>query len=252
MVCVPDPCPGEDQHGSVRRARRSRTLGECVSRHSCRGTGSGRDRVVFHSLGRRRCRIAAALTALALATGCAGNYRLLPRHAADDGLTWLAPAASKDLRSLDRWRQSVGPALVVNKSSPAVDRAVRPIKRGRSGRARQRRAVRVPTRVLRWSRPAPRGHRDDCGNDRAQRLLRAVHAERIASVVSRGSRECDPVERISDGSDGDRVAVRAAAPGSNRRHRRRRFGQWRRVEASSRVGSPRQRRGASAFLGVRK
>jgi endonuclease/exonuclease/phosphatase family metal-dependent hydrolase len=74
---------------------------------------------------RRRCRIAAALTALALATGCAGNYRLLPRHAADDGLTWLAPAASKDLRSLDRWRQSVGPALVVNKSSPAVDRAVR-------------------------------------------------------------------------------------------------------------------------------
>ena len=69
-------------------------------------------------------------------------------------------------------------------------------KRGRSGRARQRRAVRVPARVLRWSRPAPRGHRDDCGNDRAQRLLRAVHAERIASVVSRGSRECDPVERI--------------------------------------------------------
>ncbi len=59
-----------------------------------------------------------------------------------------------------------------------------PERRGRSGRARRRRAVRVTARVLRWSRPAPRGHRDDCRDDRAQRLLRAVHAEWIAFVVS--------------------------------------------------------------------
>ena len=72
-----------------------------------------------------RSRFAAAATAFALATGCAGNYRLLPRLSAGDGLTWLAPATSKDLRSLDRWRRSVGPALVVNKSSTVVDRPVR-------------------------------------------------------------------------------------------------------------------------------
>jgi len=75
--------------------------------------------------GGRRSRIAAALTAFALATGCAGNDRLLPGLSTGDGLTWFAPAESKDLGSLDRWRRSVGPALVVNKSSTVVDRPVR-------------------------------------------------------------------------------------------------------------------------------
>jgi endonuclease/exonuclease/phosphatase family metal-dependent hydrolase len=71
-----------------------------------------------------RPRLAAAVLALALSTGCAGNYHLVPRQTTDDRLTWLAPAASTDLRSLDRWRRSVGPALVVNASATA-DRPVR-------------------------------------------------------------------------------------------------------------------------------
>jgi endonuclease/exonuclease/phosphatase family metal-dependent hydrolase len=78
---------------------------------------------VERSLRNPRSRLAAVVLALALSTGCAGNYRLAPRLTTDDTLTWLAPAASTDLRSLDRWRRSVGPALVVNTST--ADRPVR-------------------------------------------------------------------------------------------------------------------------------
>lgn len=82
--------------------------------------------MILSTLLRRRGRshradLAAALCAFVLATGCAGNYHLAPRLAGADTLTWLAPTVPTDLRSLDRWRRSVGPALIVN-GSPAPAR----------------------------------------------------------------------------------------------------------------------------------
>jgi endonuclease/exonuclease/phosphatase family metal-dependent hydrolase len=74
-----------------------------------------------------RAACAAALSACLLVSACAGNYRLAPRLANADNLTWLAPTVPSDLRSLDRWRRSVGPPLIASRSmatSPPAARLV--------------------------------------------------------------------------------------------------------------------------------
>ncbi len=63
----------------------------------------------------------------------------------------------------------------------------------------------------RVDRSALQGDRGDRRRPRLRGVLRAVHAERPAVRVRRGSRQCDPVERAAHGTDGDRAAVRAPA-----------------------------------------
>jgi endonuclease/exonuclease/phosphatase family metal-dependent hydrolase len=54
----------------------------------------------------------ATLCAVTLSSACASVSTLSPRSSSSDELVWLAPTARGDLRSLDRWRRSVGPAYV--------------------------------------------------------------------------------------------------------------------------------------------
>jgi len=53
----------------------------------------------------------AALCAIALTSACAAATSLSP-HGSSDEVAWVAPTGSADLRALDRWRRSVGPAFV--------------------------------------------------------------------------------------------------------------------------------------------
>jgi endonuclease/exonuclease/phosphatase family metal-dependent hydrolase len=67
--------------------------------------------------------IAALALSLSLVTGCTGNHsmgrqEMAPSGAALPAISWLGPDLSADRSSLHRWRQSVGPPLVI-----AVDAA---------------------------------------------------------------------------------------------------------------------------------
>lgn len=54
----------------------------------------------------------ATLCAIALGSACAGATSLSRHESSSDELAWLAPTTAADLRALDRWRRSVGPAFV--------------------------------------------------------------------------------------------------------------------------------------------
>jgi endonuclease/exonuclease/phosphatase family metal-dependent hydrolase len=58
------------------------------------------------------------LTALALTSACAGNYRLVPAATPFShpslGVTWLTPHAPADSAALSRWRAAVGQPLIAN------------------------------------------------------------------------------------------------------------------------------------------
>ena len=71
----------------------------------------------------RAC-LASALCGLLLTAGCAGNYLLVPRAATADGVTWVGPAAGRDLPSLDRWRRSVGPSFIARTATTTAERPV--------------------------------------------------------------------------------------------------------------------------------
>lgn len=49
---------------------------------------------------------------MALASACTSVSTLSPHGSSSDELAWLAPTGPADLRALDRWRRSVGPAFV--------------------------------------------------------------------------------------------------------------------------------------------
>jgi endonuclease/exonuclease/phosphatase family metal-dependent hydrolase len=70
-----------------------------------------------------RLREVSLVAVLALASGCASSYQLVPAAAEFShpslGLSWITPAEPGEARTLSRWRSGVGPP-VVSVASPAV------------------------------------------------------------------------------------------------------------------------------------
>ena len=52
------------------------------------------------------------------AAGCARNYRLVPGTPTGDGVAWVGPTPPTDRRTLDRWREAVGPVFIA--TAPAA------------------------------------------------------------------------------------------------------------------------------------
>lgn len=64
-----------------------------------------------------RLRQVCLLVTLLIASSCASSYRLAPANAALShpalGVSWITPAAPAEARTLARWRDAVGPPLVI-------------------------------------------------------------------------------------------------------------------------------------------
>ncbi|MDQ3938117.1 MAG: hypothetical protein M3253_05490, partial [Chloroflexota bacterium] len=70
---------------------------------------------------RRASILALAITIMGASAGCVGNHTVVPRAAADlaSPVAWYGPDGAGETRVLGRWRQSVGPPVVVAHSQPA-------------------------------------------------------------------------------------------------------------------------------------
>ena len=177
---------------------------------------------------------------------------------------WMAPQLDADRGSLSSWRRSVGPPVVVSPAASPTEpyrspdrrqleharrrrRHRRPARRRppRHGAARRscscfrRRIAKDPKCRCRLEphasfaslirRLRPDGSREEIESvaraARAARLLRALDAQRRAGCVGRGSRQRHSLDAAADRPQGDRAAVRAAAPrrrrgdGSRSHHR---------------------------------
>ena len=175
-------------------------------------------------------------------------------------IRWMAPELDADRSSLGNWRVSVGPPVVVSPATRPTEPSDRLVVvnwnmhvgggdiaglladvRRRHGGApvvfllqeAYREGPEVPVRLEAHASFAsmirslrPDGSREEIESvaaaARPARLLRALDAQRRAGSVSRRSRQRHPLDAAADRPDGDRAAVRAAAPRGRRGNRRRR------------------------------